>query len=77
MTVKLFSGGKKLKYHVDCTRRGRWINVREYRRGIQKWTETLATYGAQSDEKQSKNTTQYVLDTTMRKQTQQNVNKTW
>jgi hypothetical protein len=30
----------------------------------------LATYGKQDEEKQSKNTTQYVLDTTVRKQTQ-------
>ena len=32
--------------------------------------ETLATQGKQDEVKQSKNTTQYVLDTTMRKQTQ-------
>ena len=31
--------------------------------------EKLATQGTQDKEKQSKNTTQYVLDTTMRKQT--------
>jgi hypothetical protein len=31
--------------------------------------EKLATYGTQDEEKQSKNTTQYVLDITMRKQT--------
>ena len=30
----------------------------------------LATYGTQDKEKQSKNTTQYVLDTTMRRQSQ-------
>jgi hypothetical protein len=30
--------------------------------------EKLATYGTQDEEKQSKNTTQYVLDTTMSKQ---------
>jgi hypothetical protein len=30
--------------------------------------EKLVTYGTQDEEKQSKNTTQYVLDTTMRKQ---------
>jgi hypothetical protein len=29
----------------------------------------LATYGMQDEEKQNKNTTQYVLDTTMHKQT--------
>jgi hypothetical protein len=33
-------------------------------------SESLATYGTQSEEKQSKCTTQYVLDTTIRKQTQ-------
>jgi hypothetical protein len=32
--------------------------------------EKLATYGTEVKDKQSKNTTQYVLDTTMRKQTQ-------
>ena len=33
-------------------------------------SEKLATYGAQDEEKQSKDTTQYVLDTIMHKQTQ-------
>ena len=32
-------------------------------------TEKLATYGTQDEEKQNKNTTQYVLDTTIKKQT--------
>jgi hypothetical protein len=32
--------------------------------------EKLATLGTQDEEKQNKNTTHYVLDTTMRKQTQ-------
>ena len=32
--------------------------------------EKLGTQGTQDDEKQSKNTTQFVLDTTMSKQTQ-------
>ena len=32
--------------------------------------EKLATYGTQDKEKQTKNITQYVLDSTMRKQTQ-------
>jgi hypothetical protein len=32
--------------------------------------EKLATYGTQDEEKQSNNTTQYVLDTTKRKQKQ-------
>ena len=32
--------------------------------------ETLATLGTQDEEKQNKNTTQYVLDTTILKQTQ-------
>jgi hypothetical protein len=31
--------------------------------------EKMVTYGTQNDEKQTENTTQYVLDTTMRKQT--------
>jgi len=32
--------------------------------------EKLATQGTQDEEKRSKNTTQYALDTTIRKQTQ-------
>ena len=32
--------------------------------------EKLATQSTQDEEKQNKNTTQYVLDTTIRKQTQ-------
>ena len=32
--------------------------------------EKLTSYGTQDEEKQNKNTTQYVLDTTMLKQTQ-------
>ena len=32
-------------------------------------SEMLATHGTQDEVKQNKNTTQYVLDTTMRKQT--------
>ena len=32
--------------------------------------EKLATYGTQDEDKQNKNTTQYVLDTNIRKQTQ-------
>jgi hypothetical protein len=32
--------------------------------------EKLATLGTQDEEKQNKNTTQYVLDLTIRKQTQ-------
>ena len=37
--------------------------------------EKLETYGTQDEDKQNKNTTQYVLNTTMRKQTN-NVNTT-
>ena len=37
--------------------------------------EKLATQATQDKQKQNKNTTQYVLDTITRKQTQ--VNKTW
>ena len=32
--------------------------------------EKLSTQGTQDDDKQNKNTTQYALDTTIRKQTQ-------
>jgi hypothetical protein len=35
--------------------------------------EKLATYGTQDEEKQNKNTTQYVLDITVHKQTQTNL----
>ena len=39
--------------------------------------EKLTTKSTQSEEKQNKNTTQYVSDTTMRKQTNtNNINKT-
>jgi hypothetical protein len=44
------------------------MNVRKYRRGNQKWT--IQRNWQQDEEKQNKNTAQYVLDTTMRKQTQ-------
>ena len=33
-------------------------------------TEKLAMYGTQDEEKRNKHTTQYVFDTTIRKQTQ-------
>jgi hypothetical protein len=35
--------------------------------------ENLATRGTQDEDKQSKNTTQYVLDTNIRKQIQHNM----
>ena len=35
-----------------------------------KYPDKLVTYGTQDEDKQNKNTTQYVLDTTIRKQTQ-------
>jgi hypothetical protein len=44
--------------------------VREYGRAKKDNTEKLATYGTQDEENKNKNTTQYLLDTTMRKQTQ-------
>jgi len=44
----------------------KWTNVREYRRGDQKWT--IQRNRQHDEEKQSKNTTQYVLDTIIRKQ---------
>ena len=48
------------------------INVREYRMGQQKKNnpEKMATQLKQDDEKHNKQTTQYALDTTRRKQTQ-------
>ena len=48
-----------------------YINVSEYRSGNQMDnSEKPATSGTQYEDKQSKNTTQYVLDTTIRKQIQ-------
>ena len=48
----------------------RTINIREYRRALKKDNpEKLATHGTQDEENQNKNTTQYVLDTTIGKQT--------
>jgi len=49
-----------------------FINVREYRRGNQKWNiyRHWQHKVNKHEEKQSKNTTLYVLDTTIRKQTQ-------
>ena len=44
------------------------INVREYRRGNQK--RTIQRNWQQDEEKKKKNTTPYVLDIAMRKQTQ-------
>ena len=44
------------------------INDREYRRGNQKWA--IQRNWQQDEEKQNKNTTHHVLDTTIRKQTQ-------
>jgi hypothetical protein len=38
--------------------------------------EKPTTYGTQDEDKQSKNTAQYVMDTTISKQTHNNVNKT-
>jgi len=45
-----------------------YINVREYRRGNKKWT--IQRNWQHSVHKTKKNTSQYVLDTTLRKQTQ-------
>jgi len=48
------------------------INVRKYRRGNKKRTiqKKLATQNTQDEEKQNKNTIEYVVDTTIRNQTQ-------
>jgi hypothetical protein len=45
-------------------------NVKKYRRGNQQWTIQRNWQHTQDENKQNKHTTQYVLDTTMRKQTQ-------
>jgi len=45
-----------------------YINVREYRRGNQTWT--IQRNWQHRRRKTSKNTTQYMLDTNIRKQTQ-------
>ena len=49
-----------------------WINLRGIPRTQSKMdnSEKLATYGRQDEEKQNKNTTRYVLDTIIHKQTQ-------
>jgi hypothetical protein len=58
-------------------------NIRENRKGNHEWTiqRTWQHWVYKTQEvdknKQTKNTTQYVLDTTMHKQTPINVNKTW
>jgi len=51
---------------------GCWINVRENRSDNEKIynPEKPATYGTQNEDKQNKNTMQYVLGTTIFKQTQ-------
>ena len=50
------------------------INVSEYRRDNKKWTIQRnwqhRVYNTKDEEKQNKNTTQYVLNTTILKQTQ-------
>ena len=61
----------KKRLFESCT-----INVREYRRDNQKKTIQINWQHRQDEEIQNKNTTQYVLDTTMRKQTKHNGNKT-
>jgi hypothetical protein len=52
---------QKIATYIDPLGESKQINVRQYRRGNQKWTVSEK----QDDEKQNKNTTQYVLDTTM------------
>jgi len=50
----------------------RSINIREYRRGNQKWTiqRNWQHKGTQDEEKQNKTKTQYVLNALVCKQTQ-------
>jgi hypothetical protein len=57
---------------VDRTARYVYINAREYRRVNRKWTiqrNWQHSVPKTKTNKLSKNTTQYMLDTTMRKQT--------
>ena len=57
---------------IQCVSFIVFINVREYRRGNRKWTiyRHWQHRVNNHEEKQSKNTILYVLDTTIRKQTQ-------
>jgi hypothetical protein len=55
--------------------RGLTINVREYQRGDQKWTiQNIWQYKIHNTKKYNSN---IVLDTTIHKQTQITVNRTW
>ena len=60
---------RKIKYWKSNLQN---INVREYQRGNQEKEnpKKLAIQGTQDEEKQSKNTTQYAVDITIRKQVQ-------
>jgi len=53
------------------------MNVREYRSGNQKWTIQRNwqhwVHKTQHEDKQNTNITQYVLDTTIHKQTQKSI----
>ena len=55
-----------INYNSMVNKHQRFLN------GQTKWDnpEKLVTLGTQDEEKQNKNTTQYMLDTTIRKQTQ-------
>ena len=63
-------GNKIKQYKLNMTpiKQQLQINAREYRAMQKDNPEKLGTYGTQDEDKQ--NTTQYVLDTTRRKQTQ-------
>ena len=60
-------GQSKMDTMIGC-----WLNVRENRRDNKKIynPEKPATYGTQNEDKQNKNTMQYVLGTTIFKQIQ-------
>ena len=66
----------KIIQGVDLRAAKQFLLLLSKRYRIPKWqskmdnTDTLTTWGTQDEEKRNQNTTQYVLDTTMRKQAQ-------
>ena len=59
---------KSIQFDICHQSRRLYLYAREYRRGNRKWT--IKRNWQQDEDKQNKNTTQYVLDITIRKQTQ-------
>ena len=59
-----------LRKGTSSDKRYNSINIAEYRRGNQKWTiQRPVKHGTQDEDKQNKDTTQYELGATKRKQT--------